>query len=587
MKKSILAVFCFLLSIQLSVAQELEAKVDMGCEYLRVGRFQEAYKCFDEAASFGNAIAMYYMADCLANGYGVTKDDKAAFASFRRVAERGLPVAQARLAYILYKGVGTKKDVAKANYWMSKATNYEYIDAYTTYMLGLCYEEGLGRKADMQKAMECFQKSCSKNVDDAFVHTAWLFAEGSKVGKDFSQALSIINNAISNIGSAFDYACKGRIQQAMGDNQKARATWQTMIKQCPAYAVNGTDNFSMYMRGVSPVPRSVIQQLYAKSDLPVENTANKTSYNTISKKKDNEPHNNIVINYTTISQPEPTVAVRSNESVDQPQPEVASKSQLSDVDTNIPSMAQTNSETFAIVIANEHYQDVATVPYATHDGEVFASYCKGALGLPATNVHLVKDATLNNIRREINWLGQVTKAYRGDANIIFYYAGHGIPDETNHTAYILPIDGIGNDIATGYALDDLYSTLGNMQAKKVTVLLDACFSGTQRDGSMIASARGVAIKVKPNALQGNLVVFSAAQGDETAYPFKEQGHGMFTYYILKKLQETNGAATLGELSDYVTTQVERQSVVVNGKMQSPTINSASGVESNWKTWKLK
>lgn len=81
---------------------------------------------------------------------------------------------------------------------------------------------------------------------------------------------------------------------------------------------------------------------------------------------------------------------------------------------------------------------------------------------------------------------------------------------------------------------------------------------------MLASARGVAIKVKQATPVGNIVVFSAAQGDETAYPYKEKEHGLFTYYLLKKLQETKGNVTLGELSDYIKTQVERQSIVING-----------------------
>jgi hypothetical protein len=69
-----------------------------------------------------------------------------------------------------------------------------------------------------------------------------------------------------------------------------------------------------------------------------------------------------------------------------------------------------------------------------------------------------------------------------------------------------------------------------------------------------------------------MVVLSAAQGDETAYPYPEQHHGLFTYYILKKLQETSGNVTLGELSDYVIDQVRKRSVLENdGKIQTPTI----------------
>jgi hypothetical protein len=69
---------------------------------------------------------------------------------------------------------------------------------------------------------------------------------------------------------------------------------------------------------------------------------------------------------------------------------------------------------------------------------------------------------------------------------------------------------------------------------------------------MMAAARGIAIRAKPGAPQGNMVVFSAAQGDETAYPNHEKGHGMFTYFLLKKLQETKGDVTLSELGEIVS-----------------------------------
>ncbi len=104
---------------------------------------------------------------------------------------------------------------------------------------------------------------------------------------------------------------------------------------------------------------------------------------------------------------------------------------------------------------------------------------------------------------------------------------------------------------------------------------------------MLASARGVALKVKSGVPQGNMVVFSAAQGDETAYPNTEQQHGMFTYYLLKKLQETKGDVTLQDLGNYITTNVRQQSIVKNGKSQTPCVTPSSSIGSEWQNWKLK
>lgn len=258
----------------------------------------------------------------------------------------------------------------------------------------------------------------------------------------------------------------------------------------------------------------------------------------------------------------------------------------SDVDVNIPITGQKNENLFAVIIANETYQKEAQVPFALNDGHVFAEYCKKTLGIPEKNLHLVNNATLNNMKYEINWLKQVIEAYGNEASVIFYYAGHGIPDEAQKTAYLLPIDGFGNDVSTGYKLDDLYTSLGNLPSRSVTVFLDACFSGANRDGKMLASARGIAIKAKSSAPQGNMVVFSAAQGDETAYPNNEQQHGMFTYYLLKKIKETSGNVTYKDLGDYVTENVKKQSIVVNGKSQTPIVVPSATVQNEWNTWIL-
>ena len=258
----------------------------------------------------------------------------------------------------------------------------------------------------------------------------------------------------------------------------------------------------------------------------------------------------------------------------------------SDVDTNIPITQQVQKNTFVLIIANENYHEVSKVPNALNDGAVFKEYCIKTLGIPQGNIKHITDATLNGMKRQITWLTQVMEVYKGEASVILYYAGHGIPDESSRTSYILPIDGYGNDVSSGYSLDKLYKELASESAKSVLVLLDACFSGTSRDGSMLTSARGVAIKAKQSIPKGKLVILSAAQEDETAYPYIEKEHGLFTYYLLKILQETKGDTTFGELADYVTSEVNKQSIVVNGKKQTPTVIVSDGMSDDWRSRKI-
>ena len=188
---------------------------------------------------------------------------------------------------------------------------------------------------------------------------------------------------------------------------------------------------------------------------------------------------------------------------------------------------------------------------------------------------------------QVDWLTGVAKAYKGDAEIIFYYAGHGVPDEATKDAYLLPVDGNGANAATGYKLSELYSKLSANPTKSTLVLLDACFSGAERSGDMMVAARGVAIKAKSEAPKGNMVVFSAAQGDETAYPYREKGHGLFTYFLCKKLQETGGNVTLGDLASYISDNVVKHSMIENSKSQTPSVNASGIIAETWKTISLK
>lgn len=257
----------------------------------------------------------------------------------------------------------------------------------------------------------------------------------------------------------------------------------------------------------------------------------------------------------------------------------------SDVDTRIAVNETKDENTLVVIISNENYKHEESVPFAKNDGEVFSLYCQKTLGIPASHIRLASDATLNEMNYELDWLEQALQAYDGEARAIVYYSGHGMPDEQKGEAYLLPADGYSKSTASALSTKVLYEKLGKMPSSSIMVFLDACFSGAKRDGTMLASSRGVAIKARTEPVSKNVVVFSAAQGEETAYPYKEKQHGLFTYFVLEKLQQSGGGVTLGALSDYVTQQVKRKSITENGKSQTPSVITASG-NTQWREWPI-
>ena len=258
----------------------------------------------------------------------------------------------------------------------------------------------------------------------------------------------------------------------------------------------------------------------------------------------------------------------------------------SDVDSNIPYGKNVASNTYALIIANEDYQFVDPVNFAAHDGEVFKEYCIKTLGIPEKQIRYCANASYGIISGGVDWLSYALNNF-DDSRAIIYYCGHGIPDEKTGDAYIIPVDGKGTNTTTCYSLKKLYTTLSATKAANITYFMDACFTGANKEGSMLVAARGVAREAKKETLNGNAVVFSASSGDETAMTYEEKSHGLFTYYLLKKLQETEGNVTYDELAYYIKQNVKKDAFLLNEKPQTPVVATSPAAASSWRSMKLK
>ena len=259
---------------------------------------------------------------------------------------------------------------------------------------------------------------------------------------------------------------------------------------------------------------------------------------------------------------------------------------VSTVDINIPSARTKNEDTYVLIIANENYENLSRVSYAANDGQIFKQYCIQTLGIPEKQIRYYADASYGKIVGAVDWLAYALNNFSGAKGIV-YYCGHGIPDEKTGQAYLIPADGKGTNTSTCYSLNKLYSTLSATKAESITYFMDACFTGANKEGDMLVAARGVALKPKAETLTGKSIVFSASSNDETAMTLEEEGHGLFTYYLLKKLQDSKGNATYAELADYINKNVKKDAFLINDKPQTPTVTTSQAVEATWKTMKLK
>ncbi len=257
----------------------------------------------------------------------------------------------------------------------------------------------------------------------------------------------------------------------------------------------------------------------------------------------------------------------------------------SSVDVNVPRNKDLNENTFALIIANENYKNVENVPFALNDGRSFKRYCQDVLGVPANNIIHIENSTVGEMTDAIDRIKDYESAYEG-MKLLVYYSGHGVPDPNTNESYLLPSDASPRNMSTGYKLSKFYSELTAHNPKSVTVFLDACFSGAKKDGQVMdMAARGVIQEAREETPATNMVVFSACTGSQTAYPYNNQKHGLFTYFLLKKLQEDKGKTTYKRLKEYIVTNVRQNSIRLYSKIQMPTTQSALP-ETEWENWRL-
>jgi uncharacterized caspase-like protein len=238
-----------------------------------------------------------------------------------------------------------------------------------------------------------------------------------------------------------------------------------------------------------------------------------------------------------------------------------------------PSKPAFTANDYAVIIGIEKYRSVPATEYAAADAGMVRDYLK-ALGIENRNIEFLADdrATLSDIRKVIET--KLPNMVKANSRVIVYYAGHGAPDAARGESYLVPYDGDPSFLAdTAYPLSRLYDRLSRLKAKEVLVLLDSCFSGA---GGRSVLAKGtrplVMVKDTQPPASKKMIVLTSSRGSQITTSLPEVGHGAFTYFFLRALQEGN--RDIGEVYAYlerrVTEEAKRQNVD-----QTPTISPAA------------
>jgi len=244
-----------------------------------------------------------------------------------------------------------------------------------------------------------------------------------------------------------------------------------------------------------------------------------------------------------------------------PLPSVA----IIDVEKKIPK-GEKNPNAYAVVFGIEQYKNVSSVTYARRDAYWMREYFAKTLGVPEENIYYKTDidagkAEFDKVFSQGGWLDK--RIGDGRSDLYIYYAGHGAPDFNSRTAFLIPYDGDPNYASqTGYSIDKMTANLSQLEARSVTVFLDACFSGANRENEiLLAGARPVFLDVN-TAVAANVTLFSAASGNQISSSWAEKQHGIFSYWLMKGMQGSADAnrdkiLTVEELGGFIRNNVSK------------------------------
>ena len=165
----------------------------------------------------------------------------------------------------------------------------------------------------------------------------------------------------------------------------------------------------------------------------------------------------------------------------------------------------------------ERYRDVPPAEGARTDAQQYLTLASTTLGIPPEQIvqAIGPRATRTDILKQLAWLkSNVPQGGR----VYFFFSGHGAPDPSSGTSFLLPYDGDPRALdTTALRLSEVLSSLGKTRAREVLAFVDACFSGAGGRSVLPKGARSGRFSV---SCRGNTHVL---ESDFTVYGKKASG----------------------------------------------------------------
>ena len=232
------------------------------------------------------------------------------------------------------------------------------------------------------------------------------------------------------------------------------------------------------------------------------------------------------------------------------------------------------ASTYLVAAGVEQYDDpgIVSLKYAVADVSSLVEAFE-ARGVPAGNITLLSSAANDFAIRPTrsNVLAALQKVRRravaGDT-VVFIFSGHGM--EVDDQAYLLTVDSSRELLTdTALPLSLVHEALRGLQAENLLFVVDACRNDPTSSKAVADAefaepfAKGLRPKVAEEGTghAKNVAVLTACDVGQRAWELPDEGHGVFTYYLLKALAgeapaNADGTLKVGAVARYLDEQLK-------------------------------
>ncbi|MGZ3635309.1 MAG: trypsin-like peptidase domain-containing protein [Syntrophales bacterium] len=224
-----------------------------------------------------------------------------------------------------------------------------------------------------------------------------------------------------------------------------------------------------------------------------------------------------------------------------------------------PSLDNLYNQSYAVIIGINAYDKWPSLEYAVNDAKSVQKRLKD-MGFETITL-LDNYATRENILKVLG--DELPKKVEKNDRVIIFFAGHGQTEELadgSQMGYLVPVDSDTRNIfSTAISMDQVRQFSRRLAAKHVLYLIDACYSGLglTRSGGIPPNDRDYLNKITTR--KAHQMLTAGGKGEQA---HEEEGHGVFTKYILEGLdgsadRDDKGYVTFSDLASYVKPKVTR------------------------------